>query len=180
MPKAKRRLAGMLQVPHVDQDDDYSCVPACVKMVVQFHHQRNNSLPNPTFDEIKRAIGTRPDGTMLDDVPKVNRLLKSATHKLEFTFSERASFEEIEKELSEGRPVIAWLKKVNDRRIASHSVVIKEVSRETLTIAYEDPFYGQQASSITQFMGEWNNSANILIRATIDEKPPQREMEEYI
>ena len=59
-------------------------------------------------------------------------------------------------------------------------MVIKEVSRETLTIAYEDPFYGQQVSSITQFMGEWNNSANILIRATIDEKPPQREMEEYI
>ena len=59
---------GWLNVPHFRQEFNYSCVAACVRMVMA-HYGRNESE-----DNVRQLLGTRPQGTRAANVTNVVQL----------------------------------------------------------------------------------------------------------
>jgi len=170
-----------LNVPHIDQNDPYSCVPICPKMVLTYLVIENKiRVPDLTLDQIRKAVDTRIDGTNLDNVSKINRkLVRGASHRVEFMTSEGNAFDVIKRELAEGRPVIAWIRQTSDERVLGHSVVITGLDEASLTITYDDPMEGERTQNIPTFMREWDNNANVLVMVRVDRKPPQMELEDF-
>ena len=173
-----------IDVPYVSQGDkDLGCVPACVKMVAEFFAAAYPGLPNPDIEEIEKAMGyTDSDGTPLDGIRRVNRILAGQSLQLEFSWSDGQEYPDIVQELEKNRPVIVWLKR--DRNAEwSHSVVIKGRAENDLMINVNDPDPATATSSgswlTSDFMRQWTNSDNILIRARVVERPPQRELTEF-
>ena len=60
--------SGWLNVPHFRQEFNYSCVAACVRMVMA-HYGRNESE-----DNMRQLLGTRPRGTRAANVTNVVQL----------------------------------------------------------------------------------------------------------
>lgn len=174
------RNAGELPVVHIDQQDDYSCVPICLKMVLDYvPGEFGIELPNLSLDEIRRAIDTRSDGTLLPDVPKINRKLAGGSHLVEFLPSEGNSFDDIRQELTARRPVIAWVERGPPGREFWHSIVLTYVDPRKLIVKYDDPINGKQEQPVSDFLRQWGKIANVLIRVRIDKKPPQTELEQF-
>ncbi|MDV3276988.1 MAG: C39 family peptidase [Nitrososphaerales archaeon] len=170
-----------IDVPLVSQgDDDVGCVPACVKMVIEFYSAIYPDLPNPHMDALKKAMGYDDSGTSLDGVTGVNRILVGGAHRLEFDWRDFAVFDDIKGELEGGRPVIAWMKP-NRALELSHSVVIKATTDDDLRVKVNDPEPDDPKSEYTtsEFMKQWENSDRILIRAKVTERPQQRELGDY-
>lgn len=138
-------------------------------------------MPNPEMDAIKKETGyTEDDGTPLDGVTKVNRILRGSANRLEFDWVEFADYRDIEQENDNGRPVIAWLKRDKFAEW-SHSVVIKGRTEDDLLIKVNDPDPATTGGDwqTSDFMREWTNSDRILIRAKVTERPHQRELKDY-
>ncbi len=170
----------MPDVPYISQgDDDVGCVPTCVKMVVQFFAGKFADLPNPEMDALKKAMHYGPDGTPLDGVTDVNKILKGTVHQLEFSWKEFAVFSDIKEELDNGRPVIAWIKQNRDLPI-SHSILIKATAQNDLRVQVNDPDSEEITEfDTTTFMNAWNNSDRVLIRARVVERGAQRQIGDF-
>lgn len=86
-------LPSYLEVPSICQEDDYSCVPFCIMMVLEFIRIQNTSgyIPNMTIEQISRAIGTAIDGTPLDNIEAINKELEKAVPSIEFVTAENCS-----------------------------------------------------------------------------------------
>ena len=46
-----------MNVPHIQQEREYSCLPACVRMVLAFYDEQRSE------DELRRLLRTRVTGT---------------------------------------------------------------------------------------------------------------------
>lgn len=150
-------------------------------MVVEFYSRKYPDLPNPPMGAIKRVMGyTEDDGTPLDGVTRVNRILMGNQHQLEFEWIELSDFREIKQEIDNQRPVIAWLKRDKFDEY-SHSVVIKGRTDDDLMLKVNDPDPSAQKGDwqTSEFMRRWTNSDRILIRAKVTERPQQRELMDF-
>ena len=165
-----------IDVPVELQEDDFSCVPTCVKMVLEHIRKTNSncSIPIETLKEISLAMGTDELGTPLDGTKGLNSALEKAQPSIEFEDKIRSSLSEIEKELEQEKPVIVWLKIP-----FSHSVVVTGLSKETLTVYFNDPLKGKRELEMGKFLSAWEALDKILIKVKIGEKV-QRTMTDFI
>jgi len=112
-------------------------------------------------------------GTPLENVDEINKKLQKAVPSVEFITKLNCRFEEIENEISEGRPVIAWVKIPYP-----HSIVVTGLNKDLLIIYYNDPELGKKQIEIGKFISAWNRTDNVLVKVKIGEKI-QRIIPEY-
>jgi hypothetical protein len=165
-----------IEVPMEFQEDDYSCVPLCVKMIFDFIHQNNKDcyIPICTIEEIKLAMGTDLLGTSLSGVDGLNEMLLKARPSIEFEGKENCSLSEIEQEIRFDKPVIAWLKMP-----FPHSVVITGIDMGRLMVFYNDPQKGKEEMQMGKFMSCWEAIDKVLIKVKIGENK-QTTMPEFV
>jgi len=168
-------LPSYLDVPLIYQEKDFTCVPVCIKMVLDSIRAQNTNgyIPTMNVEEISMTIGTDELGTSLEDVEKINEKLVKAIPSIEFVAEMNRGFDEIEKEILQGKPVIAWIKIPY-----AHSVVITGVDKTLLTVYYNDPQRGKKQMDMGKFISCWQEADNTLIKVKIGEKI-QRIMPEY-
>jgi hypothetical protein len=105
----------------------------------------------------------------------------SAIPSIEFEFKLKShTIDEIEKELADRQPPIAWIRLYDreHRKSCAHAVVITDVDKEKGRIYYNDPIFGEKSELITDFLARWDEEYRILIKVKIGRKK-QRMLEEF-
>ena len=163
-----------MDVPLEYQDDDFSCTPVCMSMVLKCIKNRFTSgFPDLTLDAISKALKTSADegGTTFPNIENINELFKKTSPSLEIVPQFGCKFEEI---IEEGkvkkRPVIAWVLMSDPIAPYAHSIVITDVDEHKLIIYCNDPVYGGVEFPTRQFIVMWNGCSRILIKFRIGEK----------
>ena len=118
------------------------CHPACVKMVIDYAidvlgvDQRRLSI-----SKIAKVLGThRFSGTPPGAIEKINSLLSESIPRIQFKSQLSGRFEDIKREIDEGKPVIAWINiSPNEEDIIMHAVVVVGYDEEKKEIYYVDP-----------------------------------------
>lgn len=90
---------------------------------------------------IAKELQTHPDGgTAPGDIERVNALLTESFPQIRLIDKKTGTFLEIQDEIENSRPIIAWLELVRDEDdILFHAVVINGYSSNLTTIYYVDP-----------------------------------------
>lgn len=161
-----------LEVPL--QEDSYSCVPRCVKMIIQYVIDKlNGKIPNISLKDISEVIETCEDGTFPDKVTNLNndkRILRSSP-SIEFDYQQRTHIlQEIETELNSGRPVIAWMELTDNNHSCGHAVVVTGIDINQSLIYYNDPIFGKKAEDLSVFTSKWDAVFRILITVKIGQR----------
>ena len=163
-----------LDVPIEYQDDDHSCTPVCMLMVLKYLKDKFVSgFPDLDLDTISKAIKTSADegGTTFENIKNINELFKKTSPSLDIVPGFRHRFEEIIEEVKKKLcPVIAWVMMPDPNGDYPHSIVITDVDEDKLLIYCNDPVYGRQTIPTRQFMNMWNSCSRILIKFKIGEK----------
>jgi ABC-type bacteriocin/lantibiotic exporter with double-glycine peptidase domain len=163
-----------MDVPVEYQDDDFSCTPVCILMVLKFIKDRFTSgFPDLSLSVISKAVKTSADlgGTTFENIENINGLFKKTSPSLEIVPDFRRKFEEIIEEVkTNNRPVIAWVLMQDPNGPYEHAIVITDVDEDKLIIYCNDPVYGRQTIPARQFMDMWNGCFRILIKFKIGEK----------
>ena len=92
-------------------------------------YARNNfseNCPNLDVAKISEVIKTSADngGTTFDNIKHINEELKKTKPSVEFIADFGHKFEDIKKEISNNRPVIAWIAVPSPHGDFNHSIVI--------------------------------------------------------
>jgi len=163
-----------VDVPLEHQDDDFSCTPLCILMVLRYLANRFTSgFPNLDLATISEAVKASADigGTNFKNIHKINSLFDKTSPSLDIVPSFRCKFEEIVEEIKKyGRPVISWIMMPDPNGDFEHSVVITDVDEEKLLIYCNDPVYGRTTIPTRKFIEMWNGCFRILIKFKIGEK----------
>ena len=158
-----------LQVPVVSQEDEFYCVPACLKMVLEYLNNGTLKVPTPNFtvEEIARIVKTQ-DGTWVHEVPLINPRIINAVPSVEFEDEYKSRrIEEIKTELSAGRPVIALMELTDGVHRAWHAVVVTDINLDENKIWFNDPAVGEVTMSLRQFQALWERAFTTLIKVQI-------------
>jgi ABC-type bacteriocin/lantibiotic exporter with double-glycine peptidase domain len=135
-----------MNVPHFEQELDYSCLPACVRMVLAYHGHP------VTEAQLRRLFKTRPGGTSPASV-----MLRLPD--LGFTADVRTGARpHLQRHLTAGHPCIVhvwtppfphWTEQV------IHALVITELAPETVT--FHDPALpkGPTVVTLDAFLQAW-------------------------
>jgi len=175
---AKRNMA-QLDVPLILQENDFSCTPVCIKMVLEYIRKKFVDIPELDIPTISKALKTDEAGTMFMNLKGINEALLKSFPSVDFIHGWGHKLEEIEEEIKQAqRPVIAWVYMPSPQGEFPHSIVITDVDRENLLIYYNDPVYGKKQIPLGQFISMWEKSFSILIKVKIGERR-QRFIEEY-
>lgn len=165
-----------LKVPFISQPSEYTCVPACLKMVLDYVRQvlLETAPEMPIFEigEIAKIVGTLHNGTTLPNVLKINRALRRAIPSVEFSVDFNPhDFTEIVEELRTWKPVIPWLLRREGQRAYEHVVIVTGYDPVEQLIAVNDP-QGSVPSEIevAEFMNQWEGADRILIKLKVDQK----------
>jgi len=141
--------------------------------------------PDLDLEKIGKIIETRKDGTFPEKILNLNSEkiseIASAIPSIEFEFKLKShSMDEIEKELADKQPPIAWIRLYDSehRKSCAHAVVITDVDKEKGRICYNDPIFGEKSELITDFLARWDEEYRILIKVKIGKKK-QRMLEEF-
>lgn len=163
-----------LDVPLEFQDDDISCTPVCILMVLKYIRNRFTSgFPNLDLATISEKVKTSADlgGTTFENIENINELFKKTSPSLEIVPNFRHKFEEIIEEIKKNnRPVIAWVLEPSPNGDWEHAIVITDIDEEKLLIYCNDPVYGRQTIPTRKFIDMWNGCYRILIKFKIGEK----------
>jgi len=131
-----------LSIPFFKQPTPGYCHPACVKMIIDYAidllRVKQKRLRIGKIAEELGAhylAGTPPGG-----IERVNLLLADSIPNIQFKSQLSGRFEDLKKEIDEGRPVIAWIEIVGkDGDTIRHAVVINGYDPEKKEIYYVDP-----------------------------------------
>jgi ABC-type bacteriocin/lantibiotic exporter with double-glycine peptidase domain len=163
-----------LDVPVEYQEDDYSCTPVCISMVLKYIKNKFRSgFPDLSLDTISKTIKTSADegGTTFRNIKNINDLFKKTSQFLEIAPEYGQKFEDITQEIKiKEHPVIAWVMMSDPIAPYPHSVVITDVDEDKLIIYCNDPVYGRVEIPTRQFTEMWNGCSRILIKFKIGEK----------
>jgi ABC-type bacteriocin/lantibiotic exporter with double-glycine peptidase domain len=137
--------AGSLPVPHLEQEQDYTCVPACVRMVLAFHgHWVSERALSDLLD-------TDVTGTRFRDIARVA--------ELGFTVNiATGSLEDPGRITREGFPCIARIKTVQLPRYPlppwlPHAVVVSGAAEAEVFILDPAQPFGPEAVPASAFLG---------------------------
>jgi len=171
-----------LKVPLILQQEDFFCVPVCIKMVLEYIRNLvpDGKIPNLEVEDIAKIIDTNEDGTVLDNINNLNsnREVLRAMPSLRFEYSHSNSFSQIENEINANMPVIAWILISDNHREFVHSVVVTGVDVENDLIYFNDPAYGESQKKIGSFISMWEKIDTVLIKIRMGERE-QRKITEY-
>jgi len=175
------RIAVPLVLPL--QEDGYSCVPRCVKMVFMYiHNSFEGRVPDFDIDKIGKIIETKADGTFPEKVLNLNKVKEVATAMPSIEFEvelKRHTLDEISEELNDRQLLIAWVRLSDTTgHKCAHAVVITNLDRENDRIYYNDPMFGEKDEDLSSFLTRWENEDRVLIKVKIGKKP-QRMLEEF-
>lgn len=162
-----------MDVPLEHQDDDFSCTPVCMKMVLEYVKSRfSDGFPNLDIAKISETLKASADlgGTTFENIKNINEEFKKTRPSLEFVPGLNHKIEDIKDEIMHDRPVIAWVMMPDPNGEYPHSIVITDIDEDNLLIYYNDPVYGKETVSIRQFMDMWNGNFRVLIKIKIGEK----------
>jgi hypothetical protein len=163
------------------QEDGHSCVPRCVKMILMYiENSFEDRVPDFDIEKIGKITETRRDGTYPEKIMNLNKVKEvlTAMPSIEFEYEmKRHTIDEIEKELKDKQPLIAWVTLMSGRRPA-HAVVITGLDMETRTVYYNDPIFGEQEEDLPSFLTRWEDQDRTLIKTKIGKKT-QRILEEF-
>jgi len=152
-------------------------------MVLDYFIKKPNhsNVPNFTIDEIAKIINTREDGTLLEDIKKINenKSILKTDPSLEFEGKYPNRFPDIEEEINANRPVIAWIFMSDNHRGFNHSVVVTGVDTDNGIVFYNDPAYGETQMEIGRFISMWEKTDTVLITLKIGQRE-QRKLVEYV
>lgn len=148
--------AAWLSVPHFKQEWQYSCVPACVRMVLAYYGQDHPEA------ELRQLLGAGPHGTRARDLQRVAAL---GFH----VQLGRSSQAELATALGAGVPPIVFIETTPldywSQR-CDHVAVV--VGIDDAGVALNDPFFGAapQQTSLATFLQAWasNDCWAALIR----------------
>ncbi len=171
---AHGRIIMPLNVPIEYQDDDFSCTPVCMKMVLEYVKDKFSSgFPNLDVTRISELLKTSADigGTYLENIKNINEEFRKTRPSLEFVPSTNQRIEDIIEEVTKNQiPVIAWVIMPDPNGDYPHSIVITDVDEDKLLICYNDPVYGKETVPIREFTSMWDGNYRTLIRLKIGEK----------
>lgn len=162
------------------QQDDYSCAPYCIKMILDYLSQIYDSIPNIEPNEIAECIGTTemgtPSGSNLDNI---NGLLTRCVPSIEFyRDTSHPRWASIVKDLSGNKPTILWILCEDAAgRYFEHSVVV--TGYKNRRVIYIDPIYGRREESVDTFLEKWEDVDRFAIRLRVGERI-ERKLTEYI
>jgi hypothetical protein len=163
------------------QEDGNSCVPRCVKMVFMYiSNSSEGRIPDFDLDKIGKIVEIKRDGTYPEKVLNLNKVKEvvTAMPSIEFEYEMKThAIDEIEEELNDKQPMIAWVTLMKGKRSA-HAVVITGLDMETRTVYYNDPIYGQQEEDLPSFLTRWEDQDHTLLKVKIGKKT-QRILEEF-
>lgn len=148
-----------LSVPHYKQEYTYSCLAACVRMVLAYYGRACAE------DELRRLLGTSPHGTSARDIQRIAAL--GFDIPLRFT-----NLGELGTALTAGTPPIVF---VNTGPLDYWSVdcahVLVVVGLNLATVSVNDPMLdsGPQPTSLSGFQLAW--AANRRLAAFIHPRP---------
>ena len=158
-------------IPFSKQDDQNSCVPHCLCMVLDHYRIKEGFwVYGFNVEDIKEICETsRQMATSYRHVENLNKELKTKSNPI-LTFYPDAnySWDKILEELNEKRPVIAYLKSDRVHPLA-HSVIVRKYDPSTDEITMIDPKKGEDLIAredilyIGDFLVLWENAFNILI-----------------
>jgi len=160
-----------LNVPLIAQQEEFWCVPACIKMVLEY---LNNSgmlkIPAPSLglQQIARIVKTQ-DGTAAHDVPAINEWLEDVVPSLEFEDEYRTRrVSEIEAELDAKRPCIPWMFVTDGIHRGFHAVVITDINVQANQITYNDPGPPRETTqALSAFEVQWSMGQTNLLKVQI-------------
>jgi ABC-type bacteriocin/lantibiotic exporter with double-glycine peptidase domain len=162
-----------MDVPPEYQDDDFSCTPVCMKMVLEYVKKKfSEGFPNLDIAKISEILKTSADigGTNFENIKNINEEFRKTKPSLEFVPSLNNKIEDIKEEIKCDQPVIAWTMMPDPNGDYPHSIVITDIDEDKLLIYYNDPVYGKETVPISQFMDMWNGNFRVLIKIRIGEK----------
>jgi hypothetical protein len=163
-----------MDVPLEKQDDDFSCTPVCILMVLKYIKDKFTSgFPDLSLSAISEAVKASADigGTYFENIQNINSLFEKTSPSLEIVPKSRCRFEEIVDEVKKKeRPVIAWVMMPDPNGDYEHAIVITDLDEDRLIIYFNDPVYGKQTVPSTRFIDMWNGCYRILIKFKIGEK----------
>ncbi len=134
-----------LSVPHFQQELEYSCVAACVRMVLAHHGDIR------TEAELRVLLDTQPGGTRVGNVMRVSGLAFEV-------YLRPSSLVELQTGLAANQPPIAFLKTGHlefwSMDIAHTAVV---VAVDATIVALNDPYFAAapQTTSLQSFEKAW-------------------------
>jgi len=173
-----------LEVPIYFQPNSYTCVPVSLKMVLDYI--ANNCLEDGNLDleidDICRIVKTTSDGTIFENVKLINsdkRILKAIPSIEVVAKYEHHTLEDIEEELRNGRPAIAWIlpREAVDRD-TQHSIVITGIDKEGYKICCNDPIFGVREMSLGDFISCWDATDRTLVKVKVGQRL-QRILDEW-
>lgn len=156
-----------LDVPLYGQQTFYYCVPASVKMVLEYVGKKHKvkNFPKLSIKRIAKIVKTNRDGTLPTDVENMNEALCKATPSIEFEAKFLGGFPEIREQLRPPKenPVIAWVNCVEPPDILLHAIVVTGFDSETNTVFYNEPDGGvKKKMEVGVFIKKWGNSARMV------------------
>jgi ABC-type bacteriocin/lantibiotic exporter with double-glycine peptidase domain len=134
-----------LSVPHFPQEFDYSCVSACVRMVLAYHGCQQ------TEEELRHLLGTTPAGTRAGNVVAVSAL--------DFDVSLRAAnLSQLRAALAANTPPLVFLQTgalAYWNMDIFHTAVVVGITESTVYL--NDPFFtaAPQSTSLSTFEQAW-------------------------
>lgn len=153
--------ASWLAVPHFQQEFDYSCVAACVRMVLaHFGDIRTEA-------ELRLLLDTQPTGT------RAGNLMRLSTPTLEIHLRS-SNLAELERALSDNQPPIAFLK-TGDldywTEDVFHTVVL--VGIDAIAVGINDPYFptASQTTSWQNFEKAWAHTGQFAAFIRPRQKP---------
>lgn len=158
-----------LNVDPLRQTKNYTCVPSCTKMMLDYLNNVKLTVPELDLneDEIAKIMKTTTGGTIFTDIENINDHLTKSNPSLEFIAEEKNhTLNDIKKELKDELPVSVWIDTGYIKY--RHSVVITGIDDNNKTISFNDPTYGEERTiPQSEFMSMWNKADALMIKAQI-------------
>ena len=157
-----------LDVPSYKQTENYTCVPSCCKMMLDYLNHEKLKIQESDLDEnqIAEIMNTTLDGTVLSEVENINKVMTKSDPSVEF----RAEFQphtlgDIRKELQKKLPVSVCIFTGSVKFL--HSIVITGIDDIKKTISYNDPIYGMKTMSQSEFVSKWETDGALMIKIEV-------------
>lgn len=161
-----------LNVPLIKQHEEFWCVPACIKMVLEYLNRSGMlTIPVPSFTllEIGKIVQTQ-DGTRAHNVPLINSHLEQAVPSVEFVDDYKVrSVDEIEEENTARRPCICWMTLTDGHyHNPAHAVVVIDIDQERNRITFNDPGPPRESPQpLSAFQAVWERSYTTMVKLQI-------------
>jgi ABC-type bacteriocin/lantibiotic exporter with double-glycine peptidase domain len=134
-----------LNVPHFQQEAEYSCIAACVRMVLAYHGDTR------TEAELRTLLDTQPTGTRAGNIMRVS----GSTFEV---YLRPSNLVELRRVLADQQPPIVFLKTAALEYWSMdifHTVVL--IGLDASTVAVNDPYFATapQTATVQGFEKAW-------------------------